>query len=365
ASRTKGLIMARTPYLYRLSPRTTLNDLLDDVEVESGGSPEATVLAPINYAMSDVNRPKNFKMFDNVILENKDPTDEVPVNYTFINAATGERFTPVPDSDLASNRLVRALTAEWKPTFDRRLPIWFNPRPNVGITKDTNSDRVERWAADDPTYFMSKSSQGQQPFWSSDKTYISFNGTTQHFDLPVAYEALWGSAFTFMFIGYVDSTATGTQKILDGNQSGTSTSIIGFFANSSSNPGRLSMFLGPGSTLLESPDNAFAAQTYHIFCITFDGTSARQILVDGAVVASDTGGVPFTAADIGGGMKFGRDDNGNSNFFGGRIKDQLLYPSLISNGARQVAEGYLATVEPSIRDRLPSDHPYKTQGPEL
>jgi hypothetical protein len=228
------------------------------------------------------------------------------------------------------------------------LQLWYDARDvlNTG-TNPANGTALTTW--------FDKSGNGRNATGVNGPTYsntqVYFNGTTQAFTTSytavnttetVIVVATMNASGTGDILG---SSATGGREVY-GDQTAFSVSLKKYGGAT----------INPGSVIINT-------NVSFIWVNTFTTTSSSTYNAG----SNDSIGVNGGAYSGAGVTYLGRSGTA-SNYLNGRIREVLIYNSVLSTTNRQIIEGWLAwAFDPNgtanIVSRLPGAHPYKTAGP--
>jgi len=234
------------------------------------------------------------------------------------------------------------------PLWITGLQVWYDARDvlNTG-TNPANGTALTTW--------FDKSGNGRNATGVNGPTYsntqVYFNGTTQAFTTSytavnttetVIVVAVMNASGTGDILG---SSATGGREVY-GDQTAFSVSLKKYGGAT----------INPGSVIINT-------NVSFIWVNTFTTTSSSTYNAG----SNDSIGVNGGAYSGAGVTYLGRSGTAG-NYLNGRIRQVLIYNSVLSTANRQIIEGWLAwafdpTGTANIVSRLPGAHPYKTAGP--
>ena len=234
------------------------------------------------------------------------------------------------------------------PLWITGLQLWYDARDvlNTG-TNPANGTALTTW--------YDKSGNGRNATGVNGPTLsnnsVFFNGTTQAFTTTytavnttetVILVTAMGTSGTGAVLG---SSATGGREVY-GDQTAFNISLRKYGGAT----------INPGSVIINTTVSFIWVNTFTTTSSsTYNAGSNESIGVNGGAYSG--AGVTY----------LGRSGTA-SNYLNGRIRNVLIYNSVLSTANRQIIEGWLAwTFDPSatlsIVSRLPANHPYKTSGP--
>jgi hypothetical protein len=257
------------------------------------------------------------------------------------------------------NSLVYSKTESlWTPSnLGSDLDLWLDAADSNTFLLDNSA--VTQWSDKTQNNFnATQSVSTSRPVFTPNaingKSAISFNGTSQFLNLPLAAArpAVYASFFVF-------KTATGgtLQKPIWCEEPNVGSDSKNYLANTRDVGIIYDQFI-PSGGFIQTGSNTFVDSVVIVDTVQ-SAANSRSMLVNGSLIGSST--EQYAGAEISH-VRIGARLGSSSYYHNSLIGEVISLSSIPSESDRKKIQGYLAW-KWGLVDNLPSDHPYKNSAP--